>query len=167
MSMVRGKACAGFTLVEALAASAVLGLAVIALTQAVTAGQAQTHEAMRSSQAVNLAEAMAEEILSLPYHDPDGASAPGPEGGESPRLLLDNMDDYHGLGEPLGQVRDIAGVPYGGNYARFSRSVSCVYTTMTVPGLTSVGNGLSVRVTVRDERGRVWAVTRFIPEPSP
>lgn len=160
------KSQGGFTLVEALAASVVLGLSVIALTQAVTAGQAQTHQALHSARAVALAEAMMEEVLSLPYRDPEGAVAAGPDSGESARSLFDNMDDYHGLSEPLAGVRDLAGVSYGSEFVRFARSVSCVYTTMSVPGLTSAGPGLSVRVTVSDDKQGNWTITRFVPQPA-
>jgi hypothetical protein len=152
----------GFTLTEALTASAVLGFSVLAISQAISAGQTQTHESLHAGRAIALAEALMEEILSLPYRDPNGlpAAVPG-----TPRDQLNSMDDYNGFSEPLGQVKDAAGAVYGGAYSRFARSATVRQASMTVPGFSAGGPGLSIKVTVTDHRGRTWTAARFIPEP--
>ena len=115
---------------------------------------------------MSLAEALLEEIMALPYQDPEGASSPGAEAGESGRSNFDNADDYHGYTESMGTVVDVAGTSYGTTFARFSRSVSATYSTLTVAPLGDPVDGLSVTVTVQDERGVQWTTSRFIPEPA-
>lgn len=154
----------GLTLMEVLLACAVLGFVVAAVAPAIVAGQMQAHDAMREERAVQLADALLEEILSKPYADPEGATVTGPDAGETQRTLFDNCDDYHGYSEALGAVSDAAGVAYPSVYSVFSRSVTCTYETVSVTGLGSKA-GLTVVVTVTDDHGRNWSVTRFVPEP--
>ena len=101
----------GFTLIEALIASAVLSFVVAALTQAITAGQMHTHTALHAGRAVQLAEAMLEEVLSKPWSDPQGGSGLGPDDGEAGRGDFDDIDDYHGFTEPAGSLSDATGSP--------------------------------------------------------
>ena len=154
-----------FTLAEVLIASVVLAIAAAALTQAIVAGQVQTSEALRDWRAVSLAEALLEEVLALPYDDPQGASAPGPEAGENSRASFDNCDDFHGFTETAGNLTDATGAAYGQTFQIFSRSVTAAYTTQTPPGLGGPINGLDVTVTVTDDRQTTWSISRFIAEP--
>ncbi len=50
-----------------------------------------------------------EEILSLPFDDPQTETQPGPEPGERTRRQFDNVDDFHGFAEPPGFIADAAG----------------------------------------------------------
>lgn len=156
---------AGFTLVEVLMAAATLAFVVAAVSQAVVSGQSQTYDAIRQVRALALAEALIEEILSKPYVDPsNGSTTLGPESGESSRALYDNADDYHGLSETLGNCQDALGAAYPPAYSVFARSVTCAYTTKTAAGLGSF-DGLMVTVTVTDDHGRTWSISRFITKP--
>lgn len=137
----------GFTLVEALIASAILALACTALVQAISAGQMHTHFAMRETRAIALCEAKMEEILARPYHEIAGA--------------------YHGHSEPRGGLTDAAGQPCDAAFAPFARTVSATHGSLNVPALGGTVNGLAVTVTVTDDRQRSWTLTRFIPEPAP
>lgn len=156
----------GFTLAEVLMASAVLSVAVGAILTAVTTGQEQTYEALHEQRAVALAEALMEEIIALPYADPQGDTTAGPDDGEAARGDFDNADDFHGFNEEIGQVLDAAGLAYPGTFDRFDRSVSAAYGVQSVAGLGGDYGGLSVTVTVTDDRRRSWTLTRFIPEPT-
>ena len=131
----------GMTLVEALLASVILAVAVAAVSQAIVAGQMQSYSALHRRRAVDLAEALMEEVLRLPYNDPDGASAPGPEAGESGRSSFDNIDDYHGFSETGGSVADLAGGTYASAFQGFSRSVTVASGTVTVGGVRRCNSG--------------------------
>lgn len=156
----------GFTLVEVLMAASVLGFAVIALVQAVWAGQMNTYEAIHEARAHSLAEAMIDEVLSLPYSDPDETSSPGPETDETIRTHFDNADDYHGYTDAAGSIVDADAVLYPAAYQVFTRTVSAQYDTQTVTGFgTNPVIGLTVTVTVQDLDGRFWVLSRFIREP--
>ena len=146
-------------------ASAVLAMIVAAVAQAVTAGQVQTHDALHRVRAVELAEAMLDEIRSRPYDDPDGGGALGRDSGEGDKTQFDNSDDYHGLSETAGNVRDPAGGRYTGPYTRFSRGVTMRYTTRTGIAGEAVP-GLEATVTVTDDNARTWSITGFIARPA-
>lgn len=153
--------CRAFTLIEVLIALALLGAAVIAVTQAVTAGQMQSHAALHRAHATMLAEAMIEEILSKPYGDPQP-----PLGSSGPRGDFQEIGDYHGFEESPGEIADHAGRDYPEAFQSFTRIVTVEPQTRTVP-LLGDRDGLLVTVTVADDRQGVWTVTRFVPEPGP
>lgn len=156
-----------FTLPESMMAAAVLAIAVVAVSQAIVAAQAQAYHAAHAQRGIMLAEAMIERILALPYNDPDGASAPGPEGGELTLADFDNADDFHGYSEAAGQVADLAGQVYPAPYDEFARSVTAAYGTSHIPEFGDALPGLTLSVTVTDANNRSWSLTRFIPEPEP
>ena len=155
-----------FTLPECLIALVVLGVAVVAITQAIVAGQQQTYEGLHHERGMALAEAIMDEILALPYTDPDdGSTTLGPEAGETTRDDFDNADDFHGFSESAGNVADVSGTAYGSLFDLFSRDVAMSYGSETVTGFSAAIDGLTVTVTVTDTRGQTWTVTRFIREP--
>ena len=155
-----------FTLPECMLAIAVLAFAVAAITQSIVAGQVQTHEGLHHERGTALAEALMDELLALPYKDPDDQSVtPGPETGETARTAFDNCDDFHNFSETATNVADLTGTAYGGLYDDFSRSVTTVYGTETVTGFSAATNGLTVTITVTDSRGQQWVITRFVTEP--
>ena len=156
----------GISLIEVLIASAVLSFAVAAICQAVVAGQQQTYEALHDLRGMSLAEALVEEVQALPYADPEGVEAAGPDAGETDRGLFDNSDDFHGFTETVGNVADAGGVAYGAGFAPFNRAATATYGTVAVAELGGAVSGLTVVVTVTDDRGQAWTATRFIPEPA-
>lgn len=163
---------AGFTLIESLMAISVLAFAVIAISQAISAGQMETYEALHHERAMAVAQALMEEVLALPYADPDDSSTTaGPETGQgesaSSRSTFDNCDDFHNYSESTGNVADHAGVAYTGQFTDFSRAVTAAYETKTITGFSGSPSfdGLTVTISITDTRGQQWSVTRFIPEP--
>ena len=72
----------GFTLMEALIASVVLSVAVVAISTAVTAGHMQNGYALHAQRANRLAEELLEYICSLSYSDPHDGSLIGKGSGE-------------------------------------------------------------------------------------
>ncbi len=156
----------GFTLLEALFAATVLAFVVAALSQSIVIGQMQTYDAMHSGRAVALAEAMMEEVLTLPYHDPGGGVTLGPDSGETTRQDFDDVDDYHGYEEEAGALTDAEGNLYADLYQRFNRRVSVVADHVDVAAFGASQPGLTITVTVQEgDDGRQWTVSRFVPEP--
>ena len=158
---------AGLSLVEAMMALAVLSVAVLAVNYAVVAGQVHARTGDESMRAMDLAQDLMEEILALPYQDPDGSSVLGPEVSETNRSSFDNNDDFHGYAEAAGTLADFAGNLYGAEVQSFTRSVSITSASESVSAFGISITGLSVTVTVTDSDGRTSTITRFVPEVSP
>lgn len=158
----------GLTLVEAVIAMVILPVAVTAIALAVVAGQSQAVEAMRQARANMLAEALMDEILALPYGDPDGdPQGLGPESGETSRALYDNSDDYCGksIDADAGNVvKDATGTSYPTAMQKFRRTVTCSNSPVTITGLVTAAAGLTVTVTVTQDGNTVTSITRFIRE---
>jgi prepilin-type N-terminal cleavage/methylation domain-containing protein len=152
----------GLTLVESLLASAILAFAVVAVSEAVIAGQMQAIDALHRARAVELGEALMEEVLRLAYADPDGV-------GEVGRANFDDLQDFNGFNETSGTLSDANGIAYDMPYQSFSRSVSVVPANagsgINVAGLGGPLMGLTITVTVRDAAGAIWTLTRFRAEP--
>ena len=110
-----------------------VGIAATAFTSALAAGTQQNQVAVRYVVATNLATAMMNEILSRPFTDPDtpAACTPGPEAGETVRSGFDNVDDYHGLIEPGGQMHGLDGALLSdSSLAGYSRNVTAAYASL-------------------------------------
>ncbi|MHC4440581.1 MAG: prepilin-type N-terminal cleavage/methylation domain-containing protein [Planctomycetota bacterium] len=115
----------GFTLVEAMMAVMVLGIAAASVLLPFISGAAVRTEGVNRTLAARLASDLMEQILRLPFHDPNDETSYslGPESGD-----FDNIDDYHGYTELQGQVKDANEVVFDdSNYAMFSRNVTCEY----------------------------------------
>jgi Tfp pilus assembly protein PilV len=154
----------GLTLIESVLAMVLVPMAVLTIALAVTAGQSQAVGALRQARATMLAEALMEEILALPYSDPDGdPQGIGPDPTENQRSDYDNMDDYCGEDADPGGVVDADGNAYPESMQRFARSVSCSATTLNVLGVDTTG--LEATVTVTDDGDIVAEVTRFVTDP--
>ncbi len=151
------------SLIEALMAMAILGIGVVAVSAALTAGTQQSVAVADIRLATELAEAMMEEILALPWDDPGGASAPGPEAGET-RASFDNVDDFAGYSEAAGAVVDATGTAYAAAYSRLARAVSQSAASLQPGAFGTAVSGLQVTVTVTQDGNTLASITRFIPE---
>lgn len=100
----------GLTLVELVISIVVIGVAVTGTLLAVSTSVGRSADPMAQQQALAIAEALLEEILSRSFLDPDTATpCPAPEAS---RDLFDNVCDYHGL-DDLG-ARNQQGTPVAG-----------------------------------------------------
>jgi prepilin-type N-terminal cleavage/methylation domain-containing protein len=124
----------GFTLVEAMVAVTVLGIAAASVLFPFISGAALQAEGVNRTLAARLASDLMEQILRLPFHDPndENSYSLGPESGEAVPAGFDNLDDYDGYSEIQGQVKDATGAVFtevctDPRYANFSRSVTCEY----------------------------------------
>lgn len=150
-----GRMARGFTLAEALIACVLLTTAITAITWPFTATAQNETDDARRAMAVNLAQEMMDEILNLPYQDPNGSVTPGPDSGETTRSRFDNMDDYDGFGEADGNVRTLDGEIESDPLAKgLSRSVSATYPA-SMPGF------LRITVTVKFHGQPLVTLTRL------
>jgi prepilin-type N-terminal cleavage/methylation domain-containing protein len=124
-----GRSREGFTLVEAMLAVVVLGIAAAGVLLPFVSGATVRAEGIRRTLAAGLASDLMEQILRLPFHDPNGIASDyklGPEAGD-----FDNIDDFHNYTELQGQVKDATGAVFTDpKYANFSRNVTCAYVTV-------------------------------------
>ena len=89
----------GFSLIEAVVATCIIGVGVTALLSSVAAGTRVNSEGTRVTQAVFLAQEIREWTLKLPFSDPDPADAgnsPGADGSD-PQYFIDDLDDLMDL----------------------------------------------------------------------
>jgi len=122
----------------------------------------QTADALHRTRAMELAEALMEEVLRLAYVDPDGL-------GEVGRANFDNLQDFDGFSETAGTLSTADGTALGTPFQGFSRSVSVVPANagngISVTGFGNPLPGLIVTVTVTDVAGTTWELTRFRAQP--
>jgi prepilin-type N-terminal cleavage/methylation domain-containing protein len=159
--------CPGFSLVEAMMAVVVLGIAAAGVLLPFVSGAAVQAEGAHRTLAAELAGDLMEQILRLPFHDPNDVTSYnlGPDAGD-----LDNIDDYHGYTELQGQVKDVDGAVFAvtdSRYANFSRSVTCEYHAMwpqPAPGSPAECDFISVTVQVSYSGKEMVTIVRLVSE---
>lgn len=134
----------GFTLIEALVASTLLGIIVLAVMSAVAASQKLAFEGQKQILAAMAADDLMAELTSLAYDD----------------LRLRD-----GLVQPIGELQTIDGDAYPGLYWALGRSVEVQHTTLTHQETQASVRGVRIRVRAFDDRRDVVVVEMFVPEP--
>ncbi len=160
----RKKPRKGFTLMEALLAAVILSMTVSAMVVPFVAGAQNDLAQSRQTLAVTLAQDLMEEILAKPFSDPDdGAQHPGPDAGESTRADFDNIDDYHGLVEPAGQIQPYLTGPLTDPVgATLSREATVEYIYVAGQDLSQPPSFCRVIVTVRHNGDEMACLTRLV-----
>jgi type II secretory pathway pseudopilin PulG len=149
----------GFTAIEALVAAMVLAIMTAAVSGALMAGRAQSKLARDTLSASFLAQSLMDEIMRLPFNDPNGYTTMGPDPTNPTRQTYDNIDDYCGYTDGPGNVPDSNGVlhpitdltgtnAYPSVYQGFVRTVSMTAVTNSPTGWGKTLNGLLVTVSV-------------------
>ncbi|MEM1211901.1 MAG: prepilin-type N-terminal cleavage/methylation domain-containing protein [Planctomycetota bacterium] len=154
-----------FTLIEVLIASTILAFVTLAVVNAIAAGQQQTIAALDDGRTAALAEATLEEVLALPYTDPDGDTTIGPDSGESTRSDFDALDDYHGWSQAANSITDPGGTNYPDTFQSLQRAVTVIDQTQSIAALGGDHTGRLITVTVTDPGGRTVTLQRFIAQP--
>lgn len=96
----------GVTFVELVISLVVISIAVTGILLAYTTTVRRSADPMVREQALAVAEAYMDEIVSRHFHDPDGAD------GEGARANFDDVDDYNGLsGQPSRPDGTAMGLP--------------------------------------------------------
>ena len=134
----------GATLVELVVTIVVLGVGLTGILVVMDRNARASADPLIQHQAIAIAEAYLEEILTKAYSDPDGAESGAAEVGET-RPTFDDVNDYNSL--PDTSVRDQSGNAIGA-LAAYSVAVQVV-TDATLNGLTA----RRVRVTVTPPSG--------------
>jgi len=88
---------AGFSLVEAVIATAIVGGLLVAAMTAVGATARARQVTTDNERALLLAKDLLDEVIAKPYFDPQGSITLGREAGETTRIDFDDVDDYEGL----------------------------------------------------------------------
>jgi MSHA pilin protein MshD len=146
-----------FTAVEALVAATVLAILTAAVSGALMAGRAQSKLARDTLSASFLAQSLMDEVMRLPFDDPQGYSTMGPDVGET-RATFNNVDDYYNYtdgpgnvpdaGNQLHPITDLAGNALPDAYQGFVRQVSMTAVSTSPTGWNRTLTGLLVTVTV-------------------
>lgn len=138
--------CAGFTLIEALMATGLLLVVVVAVTSAITAGQQNAYEAHRRI-AASLA---AEELM-----------------GRLATVAYDKLAEWNGFSEAPGSMTDLAGQAMPSSLQLVGRDVHVISDMKSIAGMDVRVRGRTLTVRAFSGDGRTLAsITRFVPEPS-
>ncbi len=141
----------GFTALEALIATAILAFLTAAVSGALMAGRAQSQLARDTLSASFLAQALMDEIMRLPFNDPNGYVTMGPDSNET-RTTFNNIDDYSGFTDGVGtsttSITDLAGNAYPSAYQTFTRTVTMQAVSNTPANWGRTLSGLLITVTV-------------------
>jgi len=145
----------GFTLVEAVIASVIVGVMLVAALNTLGASARARRIQATRSQGPALAGQLMAEILQMPYSDPDRSPRFGPEGSEHarPRSRYDDVDDYHNWSACPPQMKDRTVLT---DLAGWRREVTVAYADPADPA-SGVGSdqGLKrITVTVTDPSGK-------------
>lgn len=146
-SKCRGRA---FTLAEALLASTILAIIATTATLPFSAGTQNAKEAQKLERAVELAEAMMEEILARPFFAPgQSVPTPGPDSGETVRIQYDSIDDFDGYSENDQVLRNYkGGAITDPDVQGFWRLVSVAYVSYPDQQPGDVNSIIHIRVKV-------------------
>ena len=98
----------GFSLVEVVVATLIVGVMMVAAMNTLGAFIRGQQRMANQSRGWHLAQELASEILATLYEEPDGTPTFGRESGESAamRTLYDDVDDYHGWQDSPPEARD-------------------------------------------------------------
>lgn len=135
----------GFTLIEALTASVILLLTVMATSIALSSSHQHAQEFQDRVQASLAAEGLMAQILANPYS---------------------SLGGYNGHNESPGTMVTPDGTPYPDIYAPIGRRATVTEKDYAFPDLGVRVRGREVIVDAYDEHGRILvSLVRFVPEP--
>ena len=142
----RPSARCAFTLIEALVASALLGIITIAVISAVSASQTLAFEAEKQTLGALAADDMVSELVILPY---------------------DQLRLRDGLQQQVGGLQALDGTPYPNEYWALGRRVEITDHTLTHEEIGASIDGARVVVTAFDSARDLATIETFVPEPAP
>ena len=135
----------GFSLLEALIASVVLGMTVLAVCSAVAAGQKTSIEGQKLILGAMVSGDLLSELSSLPY---------------------DQLDKLDGTTQGVGAMRTLDGVAYPQTYWMVGRRLSVQEQIVSYPDIGVSIRGVRLVVTAFDDERDLLSVERFIAEPA-
>jgi MSHA pilin protein MshD len=110
----------GFSLVEAVISTLIAGLLLVAALGAVGAAKTTQLSIALRGRGTAMAQSLMNEVLALPYSDPNQTAAFGLETGEAgaTRALYDDVDDFNGLDQTPPTTRDGSSLDSTGRWRR-------------------------------------------------
>ncbi|MBL0922123.1 MAG: prepilin-type N-terminal cleavage/methylation domain-containing protein [Phycisphaerales bacterium] len=135
----------GFTLLEALFASVILAVSVLALGMAVSAGQRASLDGRKTVLGAMAVDDLLAELSTLDYAA---------------------LANYNGFQQEVGALAAIDGQDYPDAYWCVGRRAQVVQQDIEVPGINVKVRGMRVAVTAFDETRDLAAAEVFIPEPA-
>jgi Tfp pilus assembly protein PilV len=151
----------GFTLAEALLASAILAIGILSVTVPFASAARNERVDAQQTLGVALAQEMLEEVLSKPFAALDANNAAGPEAGET-RSTFNSLDDYDGYDESAGNVCNVCGNPCTDPLAAdLSRTVSVEYVRVPGQASTDPYTFVLIQVTIRQGSREVVRLSRL------
>lgn len=136
----------GFTLLEAVIASAVLALTVLAIGASISAAQMSSLEGQKTVLGSMVCNDYMGELYTLPYAEIEARS------GEL---------------DPVGTIATLDGVPYPESYWTLGRSMTATEELYTIKSLGVKVRGLRIEVQTFDDARVVASLESFLPEPAP
>ena len=134
-----------FTLVEAMMATVVLGIAATGVLLPFTSGAAVRAEGMRRTLGAKLASDLMQEIVNTPFNQ--------------------IIAGYGAFSEAQGQVKDAGGVVFtDSNYVMFSRDSICDYVYVPQESGTGVAKFILVTVRVYYSGKEIAIINRLVSE---
>ncbi|MBL8746156.1 MAG: hypothetical protein JNK58_07350 [Phycisphaerae bacterium] len=140
----RSAATSAFTLIEALVASTLLGMVVLAVISAVTTSQQLSFEGQKQILAAMAADDLMAELVVLDYEN---------------LKIKDNLD------QPVGSIQTLSGNAYTATAWALGRRADVTEQLLYYPELNIWVKGLRVVVEVRDASRTLATIETFIPEP--
>ena len=153
----------GFSIAEALIASTVLAIAVVAIAGPLGASSEQSRLGNERSTALVLARELMEEISSKPLCDGGTTCHLGPESGESDRSKFDSADDYAGYHDTTKDIKTLGGqsLNYDSNQL-YSRDVTVEYRSAINGSSATSGDFGVVTVSVTTPHKQVVKISRLL-----
>jgi type II secretory pathway pseudopilin PulG len=150
--MVRTRYAEAFTIVEAVIATVIVSVMLVAALSAVGASRLIQHKISVSNQGRLLAESLMAEIIQQVYEDPNGAVVFGPETGEETtvRSDFDDVDDYHNWSGSPPKNKDGGAIPQSDGW---QRTVTVQWVDPLDPTLVQAGETGAKRITVSAKQG--------------
>ncbi len=154
----------GFTLAEALLASTVLAITAASAALPFAAGTMNANAALELEQAVELGDALMEEIIARPFLAPeDPVVALGPEAWEVNRKDYNAIDDFHGLSEQNDVLRNYKEVALvDESFEGFWRDVTIEYVSFPEQPAGDVNSFVHVQVRVYHDTKLLVTLDRLV-----
>ncbi|MFM9959558.1 MAG: prepilin-type N-terminal cleavage/methylation domain-containing protein [Phycisphaerales bacterium] len=134
----------GFTLLEALVASVILGASVMAVISALSTSQQLAHEGQKRVLGAMACNDLLIEAATLPYA---------------------NLRTHAGLNQSVGLMQTLDGGTYPASFWALGRTMTIAETTITDTKSGAVVKGVKVIVSAIDEENALCSIEAFFAEP--
>lgn len=135
----------GFSLIEALVASVILAIVVLAVGSAVATGRQLSIEGQKTILAAMAADDLMGELVTVAY---------------------DDLDSHDGMDQPEGAMETLDGELYPERFWMIGRNADIVEEIVDIEGMGVKVRGKTITVTAYDEHRVLAVLQTFVPEPA-